>query len=156
MNTESPDFIRHFGKDSIKSFAEYEISRIEEGIDNPLEFKIKATALKKSLEIIEDKIKNKAFDEASKYRGEGKVVEVFGAKIEFSDLGVRWDYSDCGDTQWNEFDKKIKELSELKKERELFLKSIKGTLTIADETTGEMITIQSPIRSGKEGIKISF
>jgi len=47
-------------------------------------------------------------------------------------------------------------LREKQKERELFLKSIKGQLTIANEITGEITTIYEPLRTGSESIKITL
>ena len=64
-----------------------------------------------------------------------------GATFDIKEAGVKYDYSQCQDVIWNDIDKKMQMLTERKKEREAFLKTIKERFTFVDESTGEIVTI---------------
>lgn len=69
-----------------------------------------------------------------------KVVEVMGAKLNSQETGVKYHYEDSGDPVWFDLDKKIKELTEKKKEREKFLQNIPHDSGIVDPESGVFIT----------------
>lgn len=56
----------------------------------------------------------------------GKTTRQYGAEFQIKETGVKYDYSICDDSELDELDINIKELTEKKKIREKFLKSIKG------------------------------
>lgn len=69
---------------------------------------------------------------------------------------TEYDYEACRDPKWNDLSKQIKDLTEQKKERETFLKTIKEKLTTVDEESGEVIEIYPPVKSESFGIKVTL
>lgn len=73
-------------------------------------------------------------------------TEYHGYKIEVSEAGVTYDYSNCNDRIYADLIKESEELKERIKAREVFLKSIKNSETLLDEESGEVIKIYPPVR----------
>jgi len=111
-------------------------------------------AIRMAMESAEDKIKDQVIDELHKRGKEG--FDVYGAKVNLKELGVKYDYTNCLDPIWNDLDAELKRVSDLKKEREAFLKSITKAMTFVDDSTGEVVTIQPPIRQSTTSYTITF
>jgi hypothetical protein len=79
-----------------------------------------------------------------------------GSKIEMAELGTKYDYSVCGDSQWNLFNSKVEEYTKLRKEREEFLKVIpyEGIDVLSDE--GELIHLNKPNKTSTTGYKVTI
>jgi hypothetical protein len=111
-------------------------------------------AIRMAMESAEDKIKDQVIDELHRRGKEG--FDVYGAKVNLKELGVKYDYTNCLDPIWNDLDAELKRVSDLKKEREAFLKSITKAMTYVDDSTGEVVTIQPPIRQSTTSYTITF
>ena len=141
------------GKDQIQAFADGVINEVKEGAQNPLEVKILITALKKSLEIIEDGIKDSVLSEATKH---GKNFEFKGARVTIKENGTKYDYSGCCYHNWMHYDSQEKNAKSHKQEAEAFLKGLKEPITVVDELTGEVVKVYPPIKTSSTGLSISF
>ena len=103
-------------------------------------------------EVIKDKdVKGAVLDAASLYPD--KTFEYGGAQWTKRDVGVRYDYSACGDPVYDQQQRELSILSDAIKRREKYLQSIpqRGE-DILDPATGELITIYPPARSGRESV----
>jgi len=140
-------------KAEIKNFVQLVSDSVKEGNINPLTLTIKLKAVEEVAKQINKEIKELATTEASKH---GKSFDYQNAKVEVAQVGVKYDYSKCQCSEWDELEMEIVRLKEKQKERETFLKTIKGQLTIVNEDTGEMSTIYEPLRTGSESIKITL
>jgi hypothetical protein len=112
-------------KEEVRKFCQDAKQRILAGEENPLKI---AAQLKSFEEVIEklrgdDEIKAAFLNELFKH---GKSVQMFNSEFTAKEVGVKYDFSVCDDKTWSELDAKIKELTEKKKERETFLKTIKN------------------------------
>jgi len=83
-----------------------------------------------------------------------KVIEVGGAKLMQSEVGVKYDYEASGDPKWFDLEKQAKEIAEKKKEREKFLQSIPYDAGVVDPDTGVFIT--RPPKSSKTKVKVTL
>jgi hypothetical protein len=137
----------------IELFSNNVINIVKDGNANALEVTTKLKAIEEAIKKIRDGISDEALEEAAKH---GKSFDFGNAKIEIANVGVRYDFSKCNDGIWNDLDAVDKDAQKAKKERETFLKSIKGQMTIVNEITGEIETIYQPNKSGKESIKITL
>lgn len=137
-------------KGEIELFKSKVITELESGMYDPLEIAIRFKAMEQLLkEIQSDKtFKELSVGEAEKY---GKSTTVKGAKIEIAELGVKYDYSGCGDSQLNQLESEIKRLTEQKKARENWLKSLSGEMPNED---GEVCS--PPVKTSTTGIKITL
>ena len=68
------------------------------------------------------------------------MVQINGAKLQSQEVGVKYRYEDSGDPVWFDLDKKIKELTEKKKEREKFLQNLPYESQFVDPDSGAFIT----------------
>lgn len=151
MNALSNITILPSTKAEIKSFVEKAKTEILSGNYNPLEITIRLKAVEDMIsEIRKDKeVKESVLREAAKY---GSLpFEFQGAKIEFAKLGVKYDFSQCHDSEWDELEAQSSEIDKKKKEREIFLKSIPDSGAV-NPITGELIS--QPKKTYEDGIKI--
>jgi hypothetical protein len=82
-----------------------------------------------------------------------EVVEINGAKLMATEVGTKYDYDSCGDPVWFDLDKQLKELSDKKKEREKFLKTLPKEGTV-DPSTG--VFINAPIKTSQSKVKVTL
>jgi hypothetical protein len=100
---------------------------------------------------IDDNVKNYAY--GKQYAAKGENVVKFGCKVEQSELGVSYDYSVTGDTEWEHLKAVATKAKAALDDREKFLKTIKGTMDVV--VMGEPITIHEPIKKATLGYKIT-
>lgn len=139
-------------KQEAETFAQMLVEQVESGNESALDLMIKMNAIAKSFDTVKDKIKDYALEDALKY---GKKFEHIGSEVSISELGTKYDFTVCNDPQWLEATEEIKKWDALKKERETFLKTIKGSINIVTDD-GEGITLNQPIKSSTTGIKITL
>lgn len=70
--------------------------------------------------------------------------------------GVKYDYSECGDSEYTALSEQIEALTEKRKERETFLKSLTKATTIIDDESGEVLTLSPPVKSGSMSIALTL
>ena len=102
-------------------------------------------AIADNLLLPKEKLREYVINELSKYQ-KGQDITKHGATFQLKEAGVSYDYSGCGHAQYNELKQQIAILNEQCKEIEKFLRTIKDSMTVVDESTGEIITIHAPIR----------
>lgn len=78
--------------------------------------------------------------------------------VEFilAETGVGYDYSMCNHPRYNKLVEDIEKLQKEKKNLEEILKNIKGSMTIVDEESGEIIKLMPPIRISTDGFKATL
>lgn len=69
---------------------------------------------------------------------------------------TEYDFTKCNDAEWENLSALNKANSQLQKDREAFLKSLKQPLEVVDTETGETYTIYPPVKLQKEGLKLSI
>ena len=138
--------------DEVARFVKQIVSSVRDGNANPLEVKVMMRALRAIAEEVEEEIDENAITEAEKYSE--KVIEMYGAQIHKSEVGVSYDYASSGFTEWEQWDVVVKNATETRKEKEAFLRALKEPITTLNENTGEVETIRPPQKKSKSGIKI--
>lgn len=123
---------------------------LEKAKEDPLKLRIYIKRMIEFLSVYDKEIDEAVREEAEKF-GE-KSFKLEGAKIELAEVGVKYDYSKS--PLWIEYDKRHKEIEEIKKDHEKFLKSLKEPMTMVDENTGETIKLYPPAKSSKSSVKV--
>ena len=127
-----------------------------EGDVDPIDVYVKAKAIQDALKIVtdDDRVKDLVICEVEKY---GNNTTYNSASLQVKEMGVKYDYSVCNDSIYNDLVDNIEKLKETLKQREKFLKSISsdGTL-IVNEETGEVNKIYPPIKMAAQGISVTF
>lgn len=118
------------------------VSRVKDGEINPLDVIANFRKIEKVIDGVmkTSGILDTMIAEYDKY-GQ-KEVEYNGVVLYKVESGVKYDYSNCGDLEYNLLVQKQKEIENAIKERKKFLDGIpeSGT-TILDEETGEVIKL---------------
>ena len=108
-------------------------SQIKESVLNgevePLIFAAQVPALEKLFNQLKSDhlIKDVILQEAEKY---GKNFDKGNANFRIQETGVTYDYKGCNDFEWHGLDDSIRDLTEKKKAREAFLKSLTGEIEV--------------------------
>lgn len=126
-------------KEQIKDFVSSIMEAIKQGEMSPLEVKARAVILKKAMESIES---DKWFNEQALNEAEGYALKSFeanGVTYTISEVGVKYNYSNCGSSEYDKVCKDIADLTSRKKELEKMLQAIPEGKTIADPETGEVL-----------------
>ena len=128
------------------------MAKVESGDLDPLKLKIQLKWIEKLIDAIDTPIKDLVKSEASKY---GKSFELLGFKVEEIEAGVKYSYENCGDEKWKTLDRLEKSIKEEKAGRELFLKSLKESITVVDEETGETYKVFPPQKKSTSTLRFT-
>jgi hypothetical protein len=134
---EAPEQIT---KEAIQQYADVLIDQLEAGHSNTLDVALKIKFMEELIEKIKDRLRSMVVDELDKYQ-KGEECVRYNASFKAKESGVRYDFHPCNDPKWSGLTQSINELTEKRKERELFLKSIKEKTTFVDDETGEIVNI---------------
>lgn len=117
-------------KGQIESYTRLIKQSVLDGEVDPLQFAAQISALEKLFTALKSDIliKDAILQEAEKYGN--KQFEKGNAKFQIREVGVTHDFAACGDAEWEILDSQIKTLTENRKSRETFLKSITGDMII--------------------------
>jgi hypothetical protein len=135
-------------------FSDGIIQDVKEGKESALKVMVQLKAMEMATERIKKEIKDNVLTEADKHPG--TEFEFLGNKISKGDVYTAYDFSKCGDTEWEQLEADFKTAQNRLKERETFLKTIKTPLPTTDRFTGEDIIISPPTKRTVPGIKISI
>lgn len=138
-------------KEQVQLFASKLIDELENGQVNPLDLVKMQKCIEKTFEIIKPKLSELSRSEAEKY---GKSFDYKGVKIELAEVGTKYDFSQCGHTDYNSLCAEIAELNEKKKAMEAMLKSFKEPQNMID-SNGEAITVYPPNKTSTSSIKVT-
>ena len=146
--TTKPDIrdIVYYGtevtKEHIKEQSIALLKDLDEGHIAPLQLAAQLKLVEDVISNVKEELRQRVVAEKDKYGKDDMTYH--GAKFDIREAGVKYDYSQCEDIQWNELSQQIDALTEQRKERESFLKALKEKLTYVDESTGEIKSIYPP------------
>lgn len=143
----------HLTKAACEGNAEMIADLVKSGNYNALDVATKMKWMIATLEQAGKLIQEDCVNEIEKHSGKANIN---GAEVIKKEVGVKYSFDECGDREWNEFFDAECEAEEKRKSREKFLKSLMGTLTIVNEQTGEIVTLNPPIKSSTTNVQITF
>ena len=152
-NTTSVMALMPSTKDQIKSFVHKTVTELKDGYTNPLSYYVQLKAVETTIKdlLANKEVREMVSTEAKKY---GKAFDMHGANIEYSEnISPKYDYTVCGDIEWDLMQMELKELQEKIKLRETFLKAIPANATIMDENG---VKLFPPTKTASEGIKVTL
>lgn len=126
-------------KSDLSEMASLILESVDDGNADPIDVLILAKKGKYVFDAIVEGMKGKANFEDKNFTKHNVVMRK-------QDTGVRYYYDGCNDEKWNDLNIKILALNEELKQREEFLKSLKGeTKEYTNEETGEVETFENPV-----------
>jgi hypothetical protein len=136
----------------VATFSKGIIEAVRSGNANPLEVLVMLRSLEAVSELVREEIQDNINAAADRFTE--KKIEMYGAIIEKTELGTKYDYAKSGDTEWERLKTDADTAKARLSERETFLKSLKEPLTVVDESTGEVCQIRPPFKTSKSGVKV--
>jgi len=130
------------------------VDEILSGDRNPLDLEILLKNMEETISMIRKNpdVKEYVLAEAARY--EAKTFNHGGVNITMSQR-TTYDFSVCGDPEWEQIDAELNSLKERLKEREKLLKYINPNADIASGVTGEMLRPPAKTTSSFLTIKLS-
>jgi hypothetical protein len=140
-------------KQQIETFA----YSLEQGLNNGQIIASDLLRFQKAMEKVFEKIKptliENSLNEISQYE---KNSVIKGSEFSIVEAGVKYDYSECNDLEYNMLNTQLEALKSTLKERETFLKAIKAPMQMIDENSGECFTIYPPKKTSSTTLKVTF
>jgi hypothetical protein len=152
----SPTSLLHLNPSTsseIQFFASSIIEEVKGGTESPLRVLIQLRAIERASKQILEGIKDEIVTAAEKYPT--KDFELWGNKLEKSEVGVSYDFGPCMDPTFERLEVDFNTAKERLEERKEFLKAIKQPLNVVSED-GEAITIYPPQRKSTTGVKVTI
>jgi hypothetical protein len=142
------------GKLEVAQFVRQIKSEILANDKNPLPILVQLKMAEKTIKEIltDDDIDNHFLKEFLLYDKDEKVI-VSGAELRSGETGVKYDYKASGDLAWVDLDKQIVELTEKRKQREIFLVTLPDG-GMVDPDSGLFIT--RPPKSSKTKVIVKI
>lgn len=136
------------------SLAHAIVDMVENGEANPLTVFLQLKSIEAVCKEAKEKINQWALQEAERHGT--KSFEYMGAKVDIAELGTKYDYSGCGDVIWESINAEIESRKYNIKEREDFLKTLKGSMEIVNPSDGEIYKVVPPVKRSTTGLKITL
>jgi hypothetical protein len=84
------------------------------------------------------------------------VITSSGTKLELAEVGIKYDFTKCGDEMLNDLLAEQQRIDELVKERQTFLKTIPVSGIDVVTISGELVRLYPPSRSSTSSIKTTI
>ena len=140
-------------KKQIEVFA----SQLENGLINGQIIPTDLLRFQKAMEKVFEKIKPTLIESAiSEVEHYEKNPIIKGSEFSIVEAGVKYDYSDCNDLEYNSLSIQLEAIKSTLKDRETFLKSIKEPMQMIDENSGEIYTVYPPKKTSTTTLKVTF
>lgn len=144
-------------KTGIKNYAEAALNEILDGYVNPLEIKVRLTAMKAVIDEIEksEEYKDAVLAEAQRYHKD-ELMNLYDANICIKEVGVIYDYSGCNHPQYNSITEEIERLTARRKSFEKYLQTVEWETDYINPETGEICKIHPPLRTSTTSVSITI
>jgi hypothetical protein len=143
-------------KEVQKELAAQIIDSVKDGNESALKVAAKIKFVTDALEEVKKEIQPLVVDELSLYDKRERVTVLGGYTVEVKEMGVKYNFSQCGHPRWTQIDEEIKALNEERKAIEATLKTLKGKTIVVDEETGETFELYPPSKQSSTTPVFSF
>lgn len=123
---------------------------------NPMELHIRMKCLEEVVKQLTSMPAYKAIvlEDAEKH---GKSFQYHNAKVDIREVGVKYDYSECGSSQLAELYIKLNAINDAIKELEAYLKPLpQSGIQILNPTTGEVETHYPPAKTSTTSVAVTL
>jgi hypothetical protein len=142
-------------KSEIQKQTQEIIDRINDsGEINPLKVATAMKALETAMGIIKKGISDAIMEEAEKYQA--KTFTFDGHQLQIREAATKYDYTNCGDPEYNRLQEQMENLKEQIKKREAWLKAAPEGATVVDPETGEVHEIYPPAKFSTTSVAITL
>jgi len=144
-----------YSKSQVKTTAQSLLNEVQEGSIDTLSTLAHLEFMAQVIELAKEELRQKAVAELDLYGAEAKIGVVrHGVTFQQREVGVRYNFDNT--PSWNQIKAKEDAIASERKELEEQLKVLKGKQTILDESTGELIEMNPPIKTSKTSVAITL
>lgn len=154
MNLQSIYDINYSKKELIKKAKNDASNEVESGLIDPLHRYLLAKGAIDYLNQYTNSIHDSAFDEYTKHSK--KEISMIGRKISSSEFGTSYDYSNCNHPKLKEMEDQFILLKQKIDDIKSTLKSLKESITMVDDETGEVYKVNPPLKKSTTKLKIVY
>ncbi len=130
------------------------LDKLDKGEISPLSLLQRIKAVAKLEEMIKPVLTDLAVKEALKHpKGP---IELYGSEFKLGEFGTKFSFEACGDPVYKRLLEAFEEAKKALKEREDFLKSIKGSETIVDPETAEIATVYAAVKTSTTSVSVTI
>ena len=141
-----------------KTFTEQLIEHTLSGYVSPLKIEAQIKSLEDVVKLYRsDKRIKEAVKRDFEMEYSGQNFGTMGsAEFQLKEVGVKYDFSDCGDPVWHSLTQQMEELKERLKERETVLKAHRDKWEYLDAETGETATVYPPAKTSTTQVVVTI
>lgn len=147
--------VQHVTKQVINDYAMDIIKSIEEGNLNAIDAALRVKFMEDLIAAMKERLRGHVLDDLDKY-AKGETIVKYNANFQVKEAGTKYDFFNCNDPEWDSLTQQINELTDQRKEREKFLKTLRKSIDMIDKETGEVITINPPVKSSTTTYAITW
>ena len=132
------------------------VEAIDAGDLNPLDIHYQVKAMEDFIKMLtaNSRYKDAVLTEGMKH---GKSFQFNGSKMEIKETGVKYDYSKCGDPNWQLLEDQISELKDKQKAVESHLKVLPAEgIQVLNADSGEVIKMFPPVKTSTTSIAVTL
>jgi hypothetical protein len=132
------------------------VEAIDAGDLNPLDIHYQVKAMEDFIKMLtaNSRYKDAVLTEGMKH---GKSFQFNGSKMEIKETGVKYDYSKCGDPNWQMLENQITELKDKQKAVEAHLKVLPAEgIEVVNADSGEVIKMYPPVKTSTTSIAVTL
>jgi hypothetical protein len=132
------------------------VEAIDAGDLNPLDIHYQVKAMEDFIKMLtaNSRYKDAVLTEGMKH---GKSFQFNGSKMQIKDTGVKYDYSKCGDPNWQLLEDQISELKDKQKAVEAHLKVLPAEgIQVLNADSGEVIKMFPPVKTSTTSIAVTL
>lgn len=118
--------------------------------------------LHKQVKAMEEIVKNILGDEnyrealLSEAHKHGKSFDYLGEKWQVKEAGVKYDFSECNDPLLQDLIEEQKSIEKQIEDRCNLLKALTSSMTVVDETTGQIVTVYPPKKTSTTVVSLKM
>jgi len=132
------------------------VEAMDAGELNPLDIHYQVKAMEDFIKVLtgNTRYKDYVLTEGMKH---AKSFEFNGSKMEIKETGVKYDYSKCGDPNWQLLEDQISELKDKQKAVEAHLKVLPAEgIEVVNADSGEVIKMFPPVKTSTTSIAVTL
>jgi hypothetical protein len=141
-------------KSQRQDFVQSVVNNLSEGLADPLKVHLQVKCMEDIIKQLTSskEYKEMCLTEAFKF---GKTFEHHNAKFEIKEMGVKYDYSNCGDPILQGYEQKIKSIEEDIKSRQAMLKAVPptGMEILVDD---QLVTVYPPTKTSTTTVTVNL
>jgi hypothetical protein len=144
-----------FTKTLVKTTSESLLNEVQEGNIDTLSTLAHLEFMSQVIETAKEELRQRAVSELDLYGAEAKTgVVKHGVTFQQKEVGVRYNFENT--PAWNEIKAREDAIASERKSLEEQLKVLKAKQTMLDDATGELITMNPPIKTSKTSVAITL